>query len=299
MKRRSFIKSSILASTLGAVSAHSHSGVQSPVQRVAGARFKLSCNLYSFNSPLTKGEMTLESVFEFCARAGFDAVDPTGYYFPGYPKTPPDDYLYALKRKAFLSGLDISGTGVRNDFTDPDPARRSADVKMVKEWIEAAARLGAPVLRVFAGRGIPQGRTEDEVSNWVVEGLLRCAEHGKKFGVLIGLQNHNDFVRNSDQVLRLLRATNSDWLGLNLDIGSFRQRDAYEEIARVLPHAITCQIKESVYFGEKETKTDLVRLFRLFKEAGYRGYLPIETLGTGDPRTKVPVFLAEVRKALA
>ena len=76
MNRRAFLKDSVLASTIGAISVCPNSHAQSPVQRVAGARFKLSCNLYSFNQPLLKGEMTLDSVFEFCARAGFDAVDP-------------------------------------------------------------------------------------------------------------------------------------------------------------------------------------------------------------------------------
>ena len=302
MDRRAFIKSTSMIAALGpstAVSSISQVFGQTRVARVGGPKLKLSCNLYSFNGPLTSSAMTLELVMEFCARLGFDAVDPTGYYFPGYPKVPPDDYLYRIKRKAFVLGLDISGTGVRNDFTHPDPARRNADVELVKSWIECSARLGAPVLRVFAGNGIPAGRTEDEVNGWIVDGIRKCVEHARKFGVLISVQNHNDFIRTSGQVLRILKMVDSEWFGLNLDIGSFRIGDPYDEIARVLPYAITCQIKESVYFGEKEVKTDLNRLFKLFKDAGYRGYLPLETLGEGDPRLKVPVFLDEVRKALA
>ena len=68
------------------------------------------------------GQMTLEQVLAFCSDLGFAAVDPTGYYFPKYPALPDDSYLYQIKRKAFRLGLDISGTGVRNDFTLPDPA---------------------------------------------------------------------------------------------------------------------------------------------------------------------------------
>ncbi len=49
------------------------------------SRLKLSCNLYSFNAPLTSGEMSLEQVIDLCAELGFEAVDPTGYYFKGYP----------------------------------------------------------------------------------------------------------------------------------------------------------------------------------------------------------------------
>ena len=40
-------------------------------------------------------------------------------------------------------------------------------------------------------------------------------------------------------------------------------------------------------------------MFRIMREAGYRGYAPIETLGPGDPNEKVRRFLGEVREALA
>ncbi len=302
MNRRSFIKSTTLASTLGCPALGAgvvNSTAQTKVERAGGPKLKISCNLFSFNSPLQSGAMTLDAVLEFCAQLGFDAVDPTAYYFPAYPKTPPDGYLYRIKRKAFLLGLDISGTGVRNDFTVPDASLRQADVDMVKSWIECAARLGAPVLRVFAGRGVPEGRTEDEVNGWIVDGIRRCVEHAAGFGILISIQNHNDFIKTAAQVLRILRMVDSEWFGSNLDIGSFRTGDPYEEIARVLPYAITCQIKENLYYKDKEVKTDLARLFQLFKEAGYRGYIPIETLGEGDPKAKVPRFLDEVRRALA
>lgn len=47
-----------------------------------------------------------------------------------------------------------------------------------------------------------------------------------------------------------------------------------------------------------EQKTDLQKVIAIIKSSGYRGYLPIETLGAGDPKIKVPLFLAEVRDAL-
>ena len=83
-----------------------------------GHKFKISLNVYSFNNPLKDGEIDLFDVLDFCAEYNFDAIDPTGYYFPGYPEVPTDKYISEFKRKAFLLGLDISGTGVRNDFAD-------------------------------------------------------------------------------------------------------------------------------------------------------------------------------------
>ncbi len=268
-------------------------------ERTGGPFLKLSCNLFSFNALLRSGQMKLEEVFEFCAGLGFAAVDPTAYYFPNYPAVPDNDYLYSLKRKAFLLGLDISGTGVRNDFTDPDRSKREADVALVKTWLECAVRFGAPVLRVFSGRGVPEGHSKGEVMAWVVEAIRSCAEHGKKHGVMVGLQNHADFIETPEDVLAILRGVNSEWLGLHLDIGSFKSDDPYAEIAKVARHAVTWQIKEDVSLKDRQVKTDLGKLMRIIKDAGYRGYLPLETLGEGDPRIKLPRFLDEVRKAMA
>lgn len=261
------------------------------------AKLKTSLNAYSFNDPLSKGKMNLDDLLEFCAENQFDAVDLTGYYFPGYPEVPTDEYLYHIKQKAFLLGLEISGTGVRNDFTDPDPVKRKASVELVKKWIVAAEKLGAPVIRVFSGTADTKGLPRAEVVDYLVKDLAECAEFGKAHGVVVAIQNHNDFIKTADQAIEIIRRVNSDWFGLILDIGSFRT-DPYNEIAQTIPYAVNWQLKETVFVNGIEQKTDLNRLMKIISESGYRGYLPIETLGGGDPKVKVPRFLKEVRDAL-
>ena len=296
--RRLFLKSTV-AGPLVAVMCGSS------VIALAGAKkpgnLKISCNLYSFNEPLMSGQMTLDQVLTFCADLGFDAVDPTAYYFPNYPALPDDRYVYQIKRNAFQLGLGISGTGVRNDFTLPDPARRNAQVELVRQWIGVAARLGAPVIRVFAGTGkeLPTGYNREEVTGWVVDAIRKCTEYGAKEGVMIVLQNHADFIQTADQVLEILRRVKSDWLAVDLDIGSFKTGDPYAQIAQAAPYAATWQIKENLFVDGREVETDLGKIVRIVRESGYRGYLPIETLGKGDPRVKVPAFYEKVKNALA
>ncbi|MFC5409303.1 sugar phosphate isomerase/epimerase family protein [Larkinella bovis] len=261
---------------------------------------RLSCNLYSFNEPLTSGKMTLEQVLVFCSELGFDAVDPTGYYFPNYPALPDDSFVYQIKRKAFRLGLDISGTGVRNDFTVPDPGRRKAEIELVRKWVGFAARFGAPVLRIFSGtaKELKPGHQRDEVINWVVDAIGECADYAGRQGVMLVLQNHADFIQTAEDVLTILQRVKSDWLAVNLDIGSFKIGDPYAQIARVAPHAVTWQLKENLFVEGREVETDLTKIVQIVLQSGYKGYLPIETLGKGDPRVKVPVFYEKVKKAL-
>lgn len=266
-------------------------------QQKLPTKLKTSLNAYSFNSPLMKGEMNLDDLLEYCAANQFDAVDITAYYFPGYPEVPSDEYLYHIKHKAFLLGLEISGTGVRNDFTDPDPARRKASVELVKKWIIASEKLGIPVIRVFSGVADTKDIPREKVVDYMVKDLKECVEFGKAHGVVVGIQNHHDFIKTADETIEIIKRVNSDWFGLILDIGSFRT-DPYREIEKTIPYAVSWQLKENLYVDGVEQKTDLNKLMRIIQQSGYRGYIPLETLGAGDPKVKVAGFLKEIREAM-
>ncbi len=295
--RRNFMKS-LLTIPLAASGLNLLASESVSPNKTFGHKFKISLNVYSFNQPLREGKIDLFDVLAFCAEHNFDAIDPTGYYFPGYPEVPSDEFINRFKRQAFLLGLDISGTGVRNDFTQTDPAKRNADIEMIKKWIVAAAKLGIPNLRIFAGTTAHAGYSREQVFEWMARDIKTCCDFAEEHGVMIAIQNHNDFLKTAADVDRIIALVDSDWLGLNLDIGSYRVHDPYDEIAKNIQHAITWQIKENVWMDGKETPSDFTKLFKIIKKANYRGYLPLETLGEGDPFQKIPVLLRNVELAL-
>jgi sugar phosphate isomerase/epimerase len=261
-------------------------------------RLKISLNAFSFNDPLLKGSMSVFDMLEFCAATGFDAVDITGYYIKGYPEVPDDEYLFSIKRKAFDLGLEISGTGVRNDFTLADKAKRNEEVERVKKWVEVAAKIGAPVIRIFAGNQKNENISKETVTTWMLEDIRTCVDYGRQHGVVIGLQNHNDFIQTAGQVIDMIKAVDSEWLGLILDTGSYRVHDPYEEIEKSIPCTVNWQVKEKIFVKGKEVPTDLERLVKIIKSSDYKGYLPIETLGEGDPKTKIVTLYNSLKKAV-
>lgn len=262
-------------------------------------RLKTSLNAFSLNAPLLDGSMDLDGLVDFCAETGFDGVDITGYYFKGYPQVPSDEYLFHVKRKAFHAGLEISGTGVRNDFTLADKNKRQAEVELVKKWIETAAKIDAPVLRIFSGNQKNEGINKEDVLDWMLKDIQTCVAYGKQHGVIIGIQNHNDFIQTAADVNKIIESVNSEWLGLILDTGSFRINDPYEEIAKCIKHAVNWQIKEKIFVNGIEVDTDIPRVMNIIKASAYNGYLPIETLGPGDPKVKISSLLEKLKKAMA
>ena len=268
-------------------------------KRIKAKGLKTSLNAYSFNKSLTDGSMSIAELIEFCSATGFDGVDITAYYFKGYPVIPPDDYLFEIKRKAFKAGLEITGTGVRNDFTIADNAKRELEVQLVKNWIGAASKMGASVLRIFAGTQKNEGIPREQVTEWMLKDIQTCVDYGKQHGVIIGMQNHNDFIQTADQIISIVETINSPWFGIILDIGSFRINEPFAEIEKSIRHAVNWQVKEKMFINGAEADTDLNKLINMIKASGYRGYLPIETLGDGDPKIKVKALFEKMQKALS
>lgn len=290
--RRSLLKAAIL-SPLAPVAGHA----VNPPNAKRGT-LKTSLNAFSFNKQLLDGSMSLTDMFAFCAEKGFSAVDITAYYFPGYPNVPPDRFLYDTKMSAFRAGLDISGTGVRNDFTEPDANKRRQSVLLVKAWIEAAEKIGAPVIRIFSGTQSPPGYTRQQIFDWMLADIRECVNYGKSHGVVVGIQNHNDFIATADQAIEILDRIDSPWFGLILDTGSYRTGDAYDEIHKTAAYAVNWQVKEKLFVAGEEVEADISRIVSIIQESGYKGYLPIETLGEGDPKQKISALLDKLNTAL-
>jgi sugar phosphate isomerase/epimerase len=304
--RRDFIKTASLAAATAVT------GIAAK-----GETLKTGLNAYSFNKLLNDAirkrgpGITLDGVLEFAAKNKFDSFDPTGYFFPGYPKAPADSYVDSLKKHAADLGIVLSGTGVRNNFTTADKDVRSTGVNHIKEWVEVAARLGVPAIRVFADtqmkaqtwQTVSNGAARTDVLDWISADLRACADHGKKFGVRIGVQNHGDFLQTAVQHLELVKKVGSEWCGPIVDTGYFKTPDPYVDIAMVAPHAVNWQVKQSVFGEDSEIPTDMIRLLKIVRQSGYKGYLPIETLSPQgkpyDPFAVVPAFLAQLREAIA
>ncbi len=257
-------------------------------QSTPKTRLQYSVNAYSFNFALRNGEMTFFDMMDFAADIGLNAVDLTGYYFSSYPKAPGNNELFRLKRRALELGLNISWTGIRTDFVNPNAESRKADSEMVKQWLEASSLLGASIMRIYAGNHDHAGYTKDEVKDWLVEEFKTCARYAETTGVIAAVQHHNWFLLESDEIIDILKRVDSKWFGLILDIGSLHSKDPYREIEKLAPYANYWFIKEFVNpLGVKE-RIDMKRIATILKKESYQGYISFESLSKdGDPKTIV------------
>ncbi len=307
MNRRQFlVRTSALLGACASSPILSTARAIPPMPRTGAARLLLSLAAYSFRNsfPPTSEKpasttaparpMHMEGFIDYCAEHQCDGAELTSYYFP---KDAPDSYFTNLRRYAFLKGIAISGTAIGNNFSLPSGDKRSAEIARCKLWIDRAALLGAPHIRVFAGHNKDLPR--DEADKLVIAALEECCDYAGSKGIFLGLENH-DAIGNAEHLLKLISPVRSPWLGVNLDSGNFHTEDPYADFARCAPYAVNVQLKTEVFpsASKQPLPADLPRLVRILRENGYQGFTALELEEKTDPYTAVPAVLAQLRKLL-
>lgn len=267
-----------------------------PIPRNGQPKFKFSLAAYSYRDFLAPKQgkqptLTLKDFIDDCAKLDLDGTELTSYYFP---KEITPTYLHGLRQQAFRLGLDISGTAIGNEFGHPKGEKRDAEIAKAKQWIEHAATLDAPVIRIFAGHQ-QKGQSADEAHSLMVSAIEECCDYAGKHGVYLALENHGGPTATADGLLKFVHDIDSPWFGVNLDGGNFRGDDAYDQLARIAPYAVNAQIKAKV----GGAPADFKRLAKIMREARYRGYIVLEYEEPGSVREECARYLKEIREAFA
>jgi sugar phosphate isomerase/epimerase len=269
-----------------------------PIGRSRPSHLKLSIAAYSYRQYLTAKPPKMD-LFDFVNRAAdmaLDGVEPTSYYFPR-DVTP--DYLNRLKLHAFKLGLDISGTAVGNNFCHPPGPKRDEQIEQVRQWIDHAADLDAPVIRIFAGN-VSRGTSEEQAVAWAIEGIKAVLPYAAAKGIVLALENHGGITARPEQMLKIVKAIDSPNFGVNLDTGNNRGSDVYAQLAQLAPFAYNVQVKTEIHgAGSKAAEeADLARIIGILREVNYSGYVVLEYEAAEDPMKAIPRYIKVLRQLI-
>ena len=53
-------------------------------------------------------------------------------------------------------------------------------------------------------------------------------------------------------------------------------------------------MKENIFVNDIQVETDYKKITEIVRQSGFKGYLPLETLGEGDPFKKVELLFNKV-----
>ena len=167
---------------------------------------------------------------------------------------------------------------------DPDDAVRSKAIEARKKWIDVAAKIGSPGVRVNnppAKPGPDAGRMADS--------MTKLGAYGASRGVVVNFENDNPVSENALVLARVIREVNSPWIRALPDFCNSmlagNEKFGYEALSALFPLAWSvCHVKQ-VESGPngKLASVDLGRAFGILKQSGFRGFCSMEFDSEGDP----------------
>lgn len=252
----------------------------------------------------------IPTCLDHAARMGFDGFEVLQRQLESVDNAE----LQKIKRHAFLNGLDLMGYSTHQGFLSPDEEKRKKNIKHTIDCIEQAYALGIPTMRVNSGtwgtsknfdelmerRGVEppiEGYTEEDAYGWVIAAYEEIVPVAEKCGVVLGLENHWGLGVTPAGIKRVVEAVDSPWLRVTLDTGNFLE-DPYDRLEELAGEAVLVQAK--TYYGGGVWYTldlDYPRIGKIFKKAGFKGYVSLEFEGKEDPLTAIPKSLAMLRTA--
>jgi len=199
------------------------------------------------------------------------------------------EYWAQFKKKCEEAGVTVGliMCDALGNLGDADPEVRKATVEKHHAWVDIAAFLGAHSIRVNAGG---EGKAEEVAVN-AADGLKMLGEYGQTKGINVIVENHGGYSSNGKWLSGVMEAVGMDNVGTLPDFGNFciqsgpdgcvDQYDPYLGLEEIMPYAKGVSAKSHNFDAEgNETEKDYLRMMKIVKESGFKGYVGIEYEGS-------------------
>lgn len=239
--------------------------------------YKISLAQWSLHRTLRQGKLTNLDFPKYTKdKYGIHAVEYVNSFMKKHAKDMA--YLKDLKSRTDNEGIRnvlIMCDGEGNLGAKTEQARNKT-VDNHKKWVEAAKFLGCHSIRVNAGG--PGGR--EELAKQVVDGLTKLSTFAKDHNINVTVENHGGLSSDGAWLAGVLKTVGMDNCGSLPDFGNFHSYDRYQGMKDLMPYAKGVSAKSRVFDDQgNEKQSDFLRIMKIVKAAGYKGYVGIEYEG--------------------
>ncbi len=205
-------------------------------------------------------------------------------------------------------GLAICSVDTSCAFHDMDESRRRQNIETAVRYGELAARLGAPLIRVFPNE-VPAGASREATRDRIVDALSELAERILE-GVRVGLETHGDFAAGR-ATADIVRRVNHPNLAIIWDAAnSFAADEAIAASAQaVAPYLAHVHLRDAKPQDEGrdwlptltgQGQVPLAEILGTLREMNYEGYVSFEWEKywhpkIAEPEVALPDFIAAVK----
>jgi sugar phosphate isomerase/epimerase len=221
------------------------------------------------------------------AEYGVNSIELVNTFY--YSKADDMAYWTEFKKKCDEAGVTVGliMCDALGNLGDADPEARKTAVENHHKWVDVAQFLGAHSIRVnAAGDG-----TAEEVAENAVDGLSSLGAYGASKGINIIVENHGGYSSDGTWLSGVMAKVSMDNVGTLPDFGNFciarspdgcaKEYDRYKGIAELMPYAKGVSAKSHAFDEDgNEVSSDFLRIMKIVKESGFKGYVGIEYEGT-------------------
>ena len=155
--------------------------------------------------------------------------------------------------------------------------RLEADMGLIRQWIDIAAKAGARQIRVIAGDAAP---ADTAALSQSAACLVQLADYADKQGVRVVSENFRPLTSTAASCAEILRNTEGK-IGFITDFGNFQAPSKYEEFRGILPSSVSVHAKAH-YDGEGMPDEAEFRLcLDTVRESGFDGAVVLIYDGPG------------------
>ncbi len=256
---------------------------------------------------------TLEQILINCKSYGYDGIEWRGLG-PDLDLTqsPAFDTPAALARTRQAhadAGMEICGLDTSARLADADEAVWIEHRDHAYRFIDLAAALHAPFVRVFGGDG-PAGEDRAETAKRLADRLRLLGEYAQKAGgmVTVVLETHDAF-STGRQVAEAMRQASHPLVGALWDLHHpYRQGESPEQTWAALgPFVRHTHVKDSTPGGTYcllgEGDIPIKEMLALLINGGYDGWINLEwekrwVPSLADPEVAFPQYVRTLRQYL-
>jgi sugar phosphate isomerase/epimerase len=191
----------------------------------------------------------------------------------------------------FRAAVEKAGSHVINIPTDvgasvydTDASARAKAVANGKKWVDVAAALGSPGLRVHV-----QGAdgVKPDVDR-AADTLKRIADYSASKGIITSLENDDLATEDAFFLVKVIEKVASPYLRALPDFANSmmggNEKFNYDAVAAMFRYATNiAHVKDSEVDNGKVVRVDMQRTFAIAKASGYRGYYSMEWEGQAGP----------------
>lgn len=235
-------------------------------------------------------EWSLEKILDFAGTHGFAAVELRGLQgnmdLPSHPAFAPDQ-MGATKRLIATSNIKIACVSSSARMGEEDPSKRSKELADGRRFIDLAASLNVPYVRVFGdGAGVAKGGAPgEELKARVAVGLHDLGDYAGMKKVTVIIESHDNFT-SSASLSDVLKQAKSDNVALLWDAhhtfatGGEDPEFTVKRVGNWIRHT---HLKDSVGTGDDRKyvltgrgSVPIERQIEALRSIGYRGYFCFE-----------------------